>query len=60
MILFHKPTFEELDFRAALLGDEATMAYNRAWGGAIGFPRERRAAWYARWVAPGEDGRFYR
>ena len=60
MILFHKPAFDELAFRAALLGDEATMSYNRAWGGAIGFPPERRAAWYRRWVEPGEPGRFYR
>ena len=60
MILFHKPAFDELAFRAALLGDEATMSYNRAWGGAIGFPPEKWAAWYRRWIEPGEPGRFYR
>ena len=60
MIFFHKPAPEELTFRAALLSDAETMSYNHAWGGAIGFPRERWAAWYARWVAPGEERRFYR
>ncbi len=30
MILLHKPALDELAFRAALLGDEATMSYNRA------------------------------
>ena len=60
MILFHEPAPEELSFRAALLSDGATMSYNAAWGGAVGFPRERWAAWYARWVAPGEGRRFYR
>ena len=60
MTVFYKPTPEELEFRAQLLGDEETMSYNRAWGGTIDFLRERRRTWYDRWVAGGEGRRFYR
>ncbi len=60
MILFHLPTPEELAFRESLLSDEATMSYNRAWGGAVGFPRERWETWYDRWIAHPEGLRFYR
>ena len=60
MIVFYRPAPDELAFRAELLGDEATMAYNRAWGGTVGFPRERWASWYARWIAPGAARCFYR
>ena len=60
MILFHKPTFGELAFRAQLLGDEATMSYNRAWGGTIAFPESDWADWYDYWIARPEGKRFYR
>ncbi len=60
MIVFHTPTPDELWFRAALLGDAKTMSYNDAWGGAIGFPRERWAAWYDRWLVRHAGRRFYR
>lgn len=50
MIRFHKPLLEELRFRQQLLSDEQTMAYNARWGGAVGFPQERWADWYRRWV----------
>ena len=60
MIVFHRPEPDELRFRAELLGDERTMAYNRPWGGAIGFPRERWESWYAHWVAQPDGQRFYR
>lgn len=59
-ILFYRPELEELAFRQKLLGDPETMAYNRAYGGVIPFPRERWADWYGRWVASGDGRRFYR
>ena len=58
MIRFHKPLLEELRFRQQLLSDEQTMAYNARWGGAVGFPQERWAGWYSRWVEH-PDRRFY-
>ena len=42
-----------------MLADEATMAYNRAYGGTVDFPEERWPDWYGRWVAHPE-GRYYR
>ena len=60
MIVLHAPSPDELRFRAALLGDRQTMSYNEAWGGAIGFPEERWAAWYDRWLVRHEGRRFYR
>lgn len=58
MIRFHKPLLEELRFRQQLLSDEQTMAYNDRWGGAVGFPQDRWADWYSRWVEH-PDRRFY-
>ena len=60
MILFHRPAPEELWFRAELLSDERTMDYNRAWGGAIGFPQARWKTWYERWLGRSGGQRFYR
>lgn len=54
------PQLEDLWFREQFLGDEATMAYNKKWGGTIAFPRSRWEDWYARWVAHPEQKRFYR
>ena len=59
-IVFYLPKLNELDFRAKLLGDPETMAYNHAYGGAIDFPRERWADWYARWLEDRVGERFYR
>ncbi len=59
-LALYEPRFEDLWFRRAMLADEATMAYNRAWGGTIDFPESRWAAWYDRWVANPEGRRFYR
>ena len=59
-ITLHRPSLDELGFRQSLLGDAETMAYNHAYGGAISFPQERWADWYARWVEAGPDERFYR
>ncbi|MBR5501657.1 MAG: GNAT family N-acetyltransferase, partial [Oscillospiraceae bacterium] len=54
------PQTEDLWFRALMLADEQTMAYNRAWGGTISFPKEDWAAWYARWLGCTDGSRFYR
>lgn len=59
-IVLYRPALEELSFRQALLRDPETMAYNRAWGGTIDFPRERWAAWYGRWLEDETGKRFYR
>lgn len=59
-ITLHRPALDELAFRRELLADPETMAYNHAYGGAIDFPQERWADWYARWVDCGTGERFYR
>ncbi len=56
----YKPKPEDLWFRQAMMADEATMAYNRAWGGTIPFPEEAWADWYAHWLIHHEDKRYYR
>lgn len=53
-----KPT--DLWFRKKMLADEATMSYNRAWGGTIAFPESDWADWYDYWIARPEGKRFYR
>lgn len=58
MLRFYTPGPEELSFRQTMLEDDATMAYSRAWGGTIPFPREKWADWYRRWF--GDGTRFYR
>lgn len=58
MLRLHIPLFSQMDFRQQLLSDEETMSYNARWGGAIGFPQERWADWYRRWVEQ-PDRRFY-
>lgn len=59
-ITLHRPSIDELSFRQNWLADPATMAFNRAYGGTIDFPRERWADWYARWVEDTTGQRFYR
>lgn len=59
-IALYRPALEELTFRQTLLADEATMAYNHAYGGTIDFPRERWADWYRRWIEDTSGARFYR
>lgn len=58
-VFLYKPRFEDLWFRQALMADPETMAYNRAWGGTIPFPREKWAEWYDIWVQ-NPHKRFYR
>ena len=60
MLTLHKPEKSELRFRKTMLDDGATMSYNRAWGGAVGFPEEDWADWYDYWIARPEGRRFYR
>ena len=60
MLEAHRPSLDDLWFRQALLADEATMAYNAAWGGTIDFPREKWAEWYGRWLEVPETERYYR
>ena len=54
------PARDELDARAALIGDPATMTYNAAWGGTIPFPESARDAWYAHWIRQHDNKRYYR
>ena len=60
MISIYKPRCRDLWFRQAMMADEETMSYNRAWGGTIPFPEEQWDAWYDRWVENPEGDRFYR
>ena len=60
MIRIFKPELNDLWFRQAMLADEETMAYNRAWGGTIPFQEDRWAEWYDYWVVNDEGKRFYR
>ena len=54
------PALEDMWFRESLMADEETMAYNRAWGGTIPFPKEDWAEWYDYWVVNHEGKRYYR
>ena len=56
----YTPTLEELWFRQRMLADPATMAYNRAWGGIIPWPREAWSDWYDWWIVHPAGKRFYR
>lgn len=54
------PTLTEMAFRKALLADEETMAYNRAYGGTIDFSEDRWEAWYQKWVEAEAPHYYYR
>ena len=60
MLTLHTPAPEELWFREEMLADPVTMAYNRAWGGTIPFPREAWPNWYRKWITDAGEVRFYR
>lgn len=60
VMTLYKPEFEDLWFRARMLSDEETMAYNHAWGGTIPFPKEQWKEWYDYWVADTGGRRYYR
>ena len=67
-ITLYTPKQNELDYRARIMSDPATMYYNRSLDldipgyhkdtGCVDFPESDRAAWYAEWVEGGND-RFY-
>lgn len=59
MTALYIPEMPELWFRRQLLADEATMSYNRRWGGTVDFPEVRWPEWYERWLCDPE-GHFYR
>lgn len=59
-IILKKPVIEELVFRKMLLSDEATMLYNKTYGGTIDFPIEKWQAWYKCWVSNNDKNYFYR
>lgn len=46
----YRPAVRDLWFKRDLLADEATMSYNRAWGGTVDFPEELWGRWHAAWV----------
>ncbi len=64
----HVPTFEELDYRAKIMSDPETMAYNRGYDldfkgyhkdtGCIDFPESERRGWYEYYIGR-EPERFY-
>ena len=56
----YEPQFKDLWFKDKMLSDDETMAYNAKWGGAIGFPVDRRYEWYKLWVENADGNRFYR
>ena len=59
-LILHTPTLDDLWFRQRMLADPETMAYNRAWGGTIPWPREMWSDWYEWWIVHPEGKRFYR
>ena len=54
MIEAYLPRPDELWFRRKMLADEATMAYNRAYGGTVDFPEGR----YYRYLRESASGEF--
>ena len=60
MLTLYKPSMEDLWFRQQMLEDADTMAYNRAWGGTISFPKEKWQSWLDRWLCGPDGKRFYR
>ena len=60
MIKTYKPKLDDLWFRQEMLHDEATMAYNKEWGGVIDFKEEDWADWYDYWIKSPEAQRYYR
>lgn len=59
-LILYEPRLKDLWFKDKMLSDKETMSYNAKWGGAIGFPDDRRAEWYKLWVQNEDGKRFYR
>ena len=60
MISIYKPTKKDLWFRALMLSDKDTMAYNHKYGGTIEFKNEDWDDWYDYWLLCDEKERLYR
>ena len=60
MLTLYKPEVSDLWFKEKMLSDDATMAYNRRWGGTLPFPPERWEAWHKIWIGIQRKDRFYR
>lgn len=60
MLTLYTPSLKDMVFRQRLLADEQTMAYNKAYGGTIPFPKEKWESWYSKWVNPADERFFYR
>lgn len=60
MLTLYRPNVEDLWFRAQMLANEQTMAYNHAYGGSISFPKAYWADWHDKWLANHDGKRFYR
>lgn len=60
MLKTYIPEYKDMRFRAELLADPETMAYNNAYGGTITFPEEKWGGWYDRWIINTESKRYYR
>ncbi|MBR4081450.1 MAG: GNAT family N-acetyltransferase [Clostridia bacterium] len=61
MLMLKLPTMADMPFRAAMMADPDTMAYNAPWfppDGTIPFPEEKWADWLANWATPSAE-RFY-
>lgn len=61
MLMLKLPTMADMPFRAAMMADPDTMAYNAPWfppDGTIPFPEEDWADWLADWATPSAE-RFY-
>ncbi|MBQ3901732.1 MAG: GNAT family N-acetyltransferase [Clostridia bacterium] len=67
-LYLHVPSFGELDYRAKIMSDPETMAYNRGYDldfegyhkdtGCIDFPESERREWYEYYIGR-EPERFY-
>ncbi|CEO20445.1 GNAT family N-acetyltransferase [Paraclostridium sordellii] len=67
-LYLHVPTFDELDYRQKILGQEDTMSYNKGYNlltenynnetGCIDFSKKYWDKWYAKWILEATD-RYY-
>ncbi|CEP83799.1 GNAT family N-acetyltransferase [Paraclostridium sordellii] len=67
-LYLHVPTFDELDYRQKILGQEDTMSYNKGYNllienynnetGCIDFSKKYWEKWYAKWILEAKD-RYY-
>lgn len=58
MLTTYIPRLEDLWFKKAMLADEATMAFNHAYGGTIDFHEDLWESWHKRWISESKN-RYY-